>query len=146
MRRPIPRRDPYRGFETRIVPENITLLPKTANQTTGGNSWNERAITVKKGDNISTILRDLGATPEEIKAIAAVLGPRGRDNGLKEGLRLRILLSPIAGGQRQQPIRVIVANDSAIEAVGRAIRQREIRRGRRRQHQYRGRRCERGRR
>src|SRR5262249_61747103 len=27
--------DPYTGFETRIVPENITLLPKTTNQTTG---------------------------------------------------------------------------------------------------------------
>lgn len=109
--------DPYRGFETRIVPENITLLPKTASQTTGGNAWNERAITVKRGDNISTILRDLGATPEEIKAIAAILGPRGRDNGLKEGLRLRILLSQIFGGQRHQPVRIIVANDSAVEAV-----------------------------
>ena len=109
--------DPYRGFETRIIPENITLLPKTASQTTGGNSWSERAINVKKGDNISTILRELGATPEEIKAIAVVLGPRGRDNGLKEGQRLRILLSQIFGGQRSQPIRVIVANESAIEAA-----------------------------
>jgi murein DD-endopeptidase MepM/ murein hydrolase activator NlpD len=109
--------DPYRGFETRIVPENITLLPKTANQTTGGNSWSERAVAIKKGDNISTILRDLGATPEEIKAIAAILGPRGRDNGLKEGQRLRILLSQIVGGQRQQPVRVIVANDTTIEAA-----------------------------
>src|SRR5262249_44998149 len=47
--------DPYAGFETRIVPENITLLPKTGNQTTGGNSWNERSVTVKKGDTIETI-------------------------------------------------------------------------------------------
>ena len=109
--------DPYRGFETRIVRENITLLPKPANQTPGGNSWSERSIPVKKGDNVTNILRDLGATPEEIKAIAAILGPRGRDNGLKEGLRLRVLLSQIFGGQRQQPIRVIVANESAIEAV-----------------------------
>jgi murein DD-endopeptidase MepM/ murein hydrolase activator NlpD len=92
-------------------------LPKTASQTTGGNSWSERAINVRKGDNISTILRELGATPEEIKAIAAIMGPRGRDNGLKEGQRLRILLSQIVGGVRQQPIRIIVANDSAVEAA-----------------------------
>ena len=109
--------DPYRGFETRIVPENITLLPKTANQTTGGNAWNERAVTVKKGDNIWIILRELGATMDEMKAIANILGPRGRDNGLKEGQRVRVLLSPIVGGQRQQPIRVIIANESAVEAV-----------------------------
>ena len=37
--------DPYAGFETRIVPENITLLPKTATQATGGNAWNERTVT-----------------------------------------------------------------------------------------------------
>src|SRR5207249_11693733 len=29
--------DPYAGFETRVVPENVTLLPKTKDQITGGN-------------------------------------------------------------------------------------------------------------
>jgi murein DD-endopeptidase MepM/ murein hydrolase activator NlpD len=109
--------DPYFGFEARIVPENITLLPKTATQTTGGNAWNERTIAVKKGDSIATILRDLGATAEETKAIAGALGVRGRDGGLKEGQKLRILLTPIGAGQRVQPIRVIVASDTAIDAV-----------------------------
>ena len=110
--------DPYAGFEgPRIVPENITLLPKTAAQTTGGNAWNERTITVKKGDTVASILRDLNATPEEIKAIASALGPRGRDGGLKEGQKLRVLLSPIGADRRLQPIRVIVANDTAAEAV-----------------------------
>jgi murein DD-endopeptidase MepM/ murein hydrolase activator NlpD len=109
--------DPYVGFEARIVPENITLLPKTAQQTTGGNSWNERIVTVRKGESISTILRDLGAGSDEVKAVAAALGPRGRDGGLKEGHKLRILLSAIAGGQLQQPVRVIVANETVVEAV-----------------------------
>jgi murein DD-endopeptidase MepM/ murein hydrolase activator NlpD len=110
--------DPYAGFEgMRIVPENITLLPKTAAQTTGGNAWNERTIPVKKGDNAASALRELGATPEEIKAITSALGPRGRDGGLKEGQKLRVLLSPTGAGQRLQPIRVVVANDSSVEAV-----------------------------
>ena len=55
--------DPYAGFEARIVPENITLLPKTTAQATGGNAWNERTIALKKGDIVAAILRDLGATP-----------------------------------------------------------------------------------
>jgi murein DD-endopeptidase MepM/ murein hydrolase activator NlpD len=108
--------DPYAGFEARIVPENITLLPKTTSQTTGGNSWNERTVLVKRGETIGSILRSVGATPDEIKAIAQALGPRGRDGRLKEGHKLRILLSPTPT-QRMQPIRVIVANESAIEAV-----------------------------
>jgi murein DD-endopeptidase MepM/ murein hydrolase activator NlpD len=109
--------DPYAGFEARIVPENITLLPKTTSQTTGGNAFNERLIAAKKGETVATILRDLGATPEDIAAIAKVLGPRGRDGGIKEGQKLRVLLAPVPGTQRLQPIRVIVANDAAIDAV-----------------------------
>ena len=72
---------------------------------------------VKKGDNIGSVLREFGALPDEIKAIAAALGVRGRDSGLKEGQRLRILLSSVPGSERQQPARIIIANDSAIEAV-----------------------------
>ncbi|MEA2936658.1 MAG: hypothetical protein QOC56_162 [Alphaproteobacteria bacterium] len=110
--------DPYIGFEARMVPENITLLPKTTTtQATGGNDWNERVFTIKKGESVSTVLRDLGAKPEEIKAISTTLGPRGRDGGLKEGYRLRILLAPAKDGTRLQPIRVVVANDTAVEAV-----------------------------
>jgi murein DD-endopeptidase MepM/ murein hydrolase activator NlpD len=109
--------DPYAGFETRVVPENVTLLPKTKDQATGGNPNNERIHVVKKGDSVTSILRDQGATPDEAKAIATTLGPRGRDGGLKEGQKLRILMAPSAPGQRLQPYRVIVANDSTVEAV-----------------------------
>ena len=109
--------DPYAGFETRIVPENITLLPKTATQATGGNIWNERTVVAKRGDTAASILRELGATVEEAKAIVATLGPRGRDGGIKEGQKLRILLSPAGNTQRMQPIRVIVMGDSAPELV-----------------------------
>ncbi|HEV3501119.1 MAG TPA: M23 family metallopeptidase [Bradyrhizobium sp.] len=109
--------DPYAGFETRVVPENVTLLAKTKDQVTGGNPSGERIHMVKKGDTVASILRDQGATPEEAKSIATTLGARGRDGGLKEGERLRILMAPAGPGQRLQPYRVIVANDSAIEAV-----------------------------
>ena len=111
--------DPYAGFETRVVPENVTLLPKTKDQATGGNPTGERVHVVKKNDTVTSILRDQGATPEEAKAIATTLGPRGRDGGLKEGQKLRILMVPAGTGpgQRLQPYRVIVANESTVEAV-----------------------------
>ena len=109
--------DPYAGFETRVVPENVTLLPKTKDQITGGNPTGERVHIVRKGDTVTSILREQGATPEEAKAIATTLGARGRDGGLKEGEKLRILMAPAGPGQRLQPYRVIVANDAAVEAV-----------------------------
>jgi murein DD-endopeptidase MepM/ murein hydrolase activator NlpD len=111
--------DPYAGFETRVVPENVTLLPKTKDQITGGNPSGERVHVVKKGDTVASILRDQGATPDEARAVALTLGARGRDGGLKEGQKLRILMAPSGLGPaaRLQPYRVIVANDTTIEAV-----------------------------
>lgn len=109
--------DPYAGFETRVVPENVTLLPKTKEQITGGNPNGERVHVVKKGDSVSSVLRDLGATADEIKAITATLGPRGRDGGLKEGEKLRILMAPASPGARLQPYRVVIANDTMVEAI-----------------------------
>ena len=110
--------DPYAGFEARIVPENITLLPKTTTQTTGGNGVNEKLIVAKKGDSVVSILRDLSATPTDISAITRVLGPRSFDGGLREGQKLRILMASVLGAQpRLQPIRVIIASDSGVDAV-----------------------------
>ena len=89
------------------------MLPKTAAQ--ANTVANEKLVVVKKGDSITTILRDLGAAPADIKAIAAVLGPRGKDGGLKESQKLRVLISPTGG--RVQPVRVVVVGDTAVEAV-----------------------------
>src|SRR5262249_51404754 len=105
--------DLYAGFEARIVPENITMLAKTAAQ--AGTVANEKLITAKKGDTITTVLRDVGAAPAEAKAIAAVLSGRGKDSALKEGQKLRVLISLVAG--RPQPVRVVLVGDSGIEAV-----------------------------
>lgn len=109
--------DPYAGFEPRIAPENITLLPKTAASITGGNDWSERTLTLKKGDSVANVLRDLGALPAEVKGLVATLGPRARDGAGTDGERLRVLLNPAADGKRMQPVRVVIAGDTNVEAV-----------------------------
>src|SRR5205085_1831968 len=96
--------DPYAGFEARIVPENITMLPKSANKNDGPNAWNERLVAVKKNDSAASILRDQGAPPDDIRGLTAVLGARGRDGGLREGQKLRILFAPDAGRMRVVPV------------------------------------------
>jgi murein DD-endopeptidase MepM/ murein hydrolase activator NlpD len=108
--------DPYFGFEARIVPENVTLLPKTTAQPTAGGEGSERIVTARRGETVGSILRDLGATAEEIKAIAAALGPLARDGGIKEGQKLRVLLAPV-GPSHMMPLRVIISGDSTIEAA-----------------------------
>jgi murein DD-endopeptidase MepM/ murein hydrolase activator NlpD len=110
--------DVYGGFEPRIVQENVTLLPKSTAQVTGGNAWNERTVVLKKGDSVSTILRDeMGATADEVRAITAAFGVRGKDSTPRDGYKLRVLLAPGSDATRLQPVRVIIATDSSIEAM-----------------------------
>jgi murein DD-endopeptidase MepM/ murein hydrolase activator NlpD len=109
--------DPYLGFEARIAPENVTLLPKTQKETTGGTPWSERTVTVRKGETVASVLRDLGARSDDIGAVTAMLGARGRDGGVRENHNVRVLLAPTSDPKLMQPIRVVIANDTAIEAV-----------------------------
>ncbi len=106
--------DPYAGFEARIVPENMTMLPKTSAQASSGAS-NEKVITVKKGDTIASILKDLGAAPNDGKAISATLGARGKDGALKEGQKVRVLIATVAG--KVQTLRVTLVGDAGVEAI-----------------------------
>ena len=108
--------DTYFGFMPRVVPENVTLLPKTTSVVNGGGDWSERQVVVKKGETVGSILRELGAAPEEIKAIIAVIGPAALEGGLKDGQKLRVLTTP-AGLGHMQPLRVIIAGDTGIVAA-----------------------------
>ncbi len=98
-----------------MVPENVTLRAKNAGQASGGGDWSERIITAKRGESVGSILRELGAQPDEIKAILAVFGPAAAGT-LKEGQRLRVLMAA-AGIGHNQPLRVIIMGDSAIQAA-----------------------------
>jgi len=108
--------DNYFGFEPRVVPENVTLLPKTTNQVNGGGDWSERQVVVKKGETVGSILRELGAAPEEIKSIIGVIGPAALEGGVKEGEKLRVLMAP-AGLGHMEPLRVIIAGEAGITAA-----------------------------
>ncbi len=108
--------DNYFGFQSRVVPENVTLLPKTTNELNGGGDWSERQVVVKKGETVGSILRELGAAPDEIKSIIAVIGPAALEGGVKEGEKLRVLMTP-AGLGHVQPLRVIIAGDAGITAA-----------------------------
>jgi murein DD-endopeptidase MepM/ murein hydrolase activator NlpD len=105
----------YFSFVPRAVAENVTLLPKTS-PVPGGGDWSERVVPLKRGETVGSVLRQLGAAPEEIKSIIAVIGPAAVDPTAKEGQKVRALLTPVGLGH-MQPLRVIVAGDNGITAA-----------------------------
>ena len=107
--------NPYAGFETRIAPENITLLPKTTAQTTGGNPWNERTDHPEEGR-----LGRLGAARSRRQA--------RRHQGRRRGARRRAAAT--AASRKGQKLRILLAPQrpqAAAAAAGRG-RQRQRRR------------------
>ncbi|MFG1296836.1 M23 family metallopeptidase [Xanthobacter variabilis] len=94
--------------------DNISFVPKTSAETSGGNDWSDTTVVVKKGDTIVSILTDAGVSKEDARALAAAF-KRGKDGIVKDGLRLRMLLQQ--EGSRILPLRVSLFSDSGHEGT-----------------------------
>jgi len=97
------------------VAENMVVVQKTTGETKGGNEWTEKTVVAKKGDTLAVILKELGAQAEPTRALITAFN-RGRDGNLKEGLRIRVLMTPAPTGGIQ-PLRVSIFNDTAHEGT-----------------------------
>jgi murein DD-endopeptidase MepM/ murein hydrolase activator NlpD len=98
------------------IAENMNTVPKTTTETSGGGTASERTVVAKKGEGLTAILKGLGAVPQATTALIAAFGSRGRDGGIKEGHRVRVLLDTLADGQTQ-PLRVSIFSESGHEAT-----------------------------
>lgn len=108
---------PFSTIEVRVVPENVTSLPRTEPRTLPP-LIEERDVVLKKGETLETALRAYGANPDQITAISTALAARIRVAGLAEGQRLRILIGPGPRlGDPKQIVRVIVLGEKGVEAI-----------------------------
>lgn len=98
------------------VAENLSSVPKTAAETTGGNTWSERTVVARKGEGLSAILKELKAVPQATTALLTAFGSRGRDGGIAEGHRVRVLLDTMQDGQTH-PLRVSIFSEKGHEAT-----------------------------
>ncbi|WP_201835154.1 M23 family metallopeptidase [Microvirga zambiensis] len=108
---------PFSTIEVRVVPENVTDLPKI-DQKTATPLVEERDVVLRKGETLETALRSYGATPEQIAAISTALAARIKVDGMTEGQRLRILIAPGPRlGDPRQIVRVVTFGERGIEGI-----------------------------
>ncbi|NIX78176.1 M23 family metallopeptidase [Microvirga terricola] len=108
---------PFSSIEVRVVPENVTNLPKV-DQRTATPLIEERDVVLKKGETLETTLRAYGASPDQIQAITTALAARIKVTALTEGQRLRILIAPGPRlGDPKQIVRVLVLGDKGLDAI-----------------------------
>lgn len=101
------------AFELPAIPENMSTVSKTASEATGGNSWSERTIVAKKGQSLSALLKELGATPQSINALLSAFGSRG---SIAENHRVRVLHDTLPDGQ-VNPLRVSLFSEKGHTAT-----------------------------
>lgn len=102
------------GLTGTLMPDNVSFMPKTSGETSGGNDWSDSTVVVKKGDSIVSILTGNGVAQDQARALAAAFN-RGRDGTIKDGLRLRMLLQEEGG--KVQPLRVSIFSDAGHEGT-----------------------------
>lgn len=107
--------DPYAGIDVQVVPENVTLLAKITLDAAAQGDNSERTVALKRTETLSASLRELGATPDEARAIVQAFAKHVRDGDWPEGTRLHVLFTRLASG-RLAPARVTLLGDTGAEA------------------------------
>lgn len=105
----------FSSIEVRMVPENVTLIPKSEAQT---RDTEERVVVVRRNETLDDILREAGANREVIRRIAAALNTRRGQPAVTEGQRLRIMFVDLdANGKPSTIARLTVFTEDREEAT-----------------------------
>jgi murein DD-endopeptidase MepM/ murein hydrolase activator NlpD len=94
---------PFSSIEVRMVPENVTVVPRSPPASPGpqgqGQGQNdERLIVLKKNETLEEALRNSGVIRELIPRILAALGSAGRN--LSEGQKIKLMFDDMDGSGR----------------------------------------------
>jgi murein DD-endopeptidase MepM/ murein hydrolase activator NlpD len=110
-------RSPFSSIEVRMIPENVTLVPKaeTPQQPT---QMEERLVVVRHGESFEDVLAANNVPRDKIPNIVAALKGKRTDPMVSEGRRLKLLYADFDGsGKNMQLARVTVYADDRIEAM-----------------------------
>nr|WP_245516753.1 M23 family metallopeptidase [Methylobacterium segetis] len=110
---------PFKSIEVLVVPENVTRLPKVELRPNESPLVEERDLALKRGDTFEAALKATGqASDEQVRAIVAALGGRGRTGALAEGQQFRVQVAPgPKPGDPRQVTRVILYGENGIEGI-----------------------------
>jgi murein DD-endopeptidase MepM/ murein hydrolase activator NlpD len=106
----------FSSIEVKMVAENVTIIPK-AQAEPGLKDSEERLTVVKRGETLASILKREGASAEQAAAIAAALGNRRGQTGVREGQKLKLLLADVEGAGTAQVARLALYTDETHEAT-----------------------------
>ncbi len=112
-----PGREPFSRLVVRMVPENVTVMPRF-DAALARNTIEQRAATVRSDENAETLLKNLGVTAAQAKEIVRNLVRRGQP--IEAGRRLKLTFQSLEPGAAKSLVRIDHYNEEIrIGSVGR---------------------------
>jgi murein DD-endopeptidase MepM/ murein hydrolase activator NlpD len=110
-------RSPFSSIEVRMIPENVTLVPKSepAQQPT---QMDERLVVVRHGESFEDVLAANNVPRDKIPNIVAAIKGKRTDALPTEGRRLKLLYADFDGsGKNMQLARISVYMEDRLESM-----------------------------
>ena len=112
-----PINSPFSSIEVRMVPENVTVMPRSAppHQVT---QMDERLVVVRHGETLDDVLRAASVPQATIAAVVAALALKQGEPAIAEGRRLKLMFADLDGsGQNMSLARLSVYDGETLETV-----------------------------
>ncbi|HEY5225482.1 MAG TPA: M23 family metallopeptidase, partial [Methylovirgula sp.] len=112
-----PINSPFSSIEVRMVPENVTVVPRTTpphNVT----RLDERLVVIRHGETLESVLAAAKVPHTTIAAVVAALAPKQGEPAVPEGRRLKLLFADLNGsGNAMSLARLSVYDGETLRAV-----------------------------
>ncbi|MEN5084693.1 M23 family metallopeptidase [Bosea sp. TWI1241] len=108
----------FSGIEVRVVPENVTNAAKTPIAATREPEIEDKLLITKRGENFETVMRNAGASREQIVSMISAFGNRVKIAALPEGQVLQALFAPgPRPGDGRQIVRIALLENGQPSAM-----------------------------
>ena len=108
----------FSSIEVRMIPENVTLIPKVESGQSQPGVMQERLVVVHRNETLDDILRAQGASKDNARAITAAFGAKRGAEAVSEGQKLKLLLADLDGsGKTLRIARVSLYTDEKLETT-----------------------------
>ncbi len=107
---------PFSSIEVRMVPENVTVAPRT-DPSRDNKTPDERLVVFRHGDQLEDILRANGATREQAKSIVTAFEAKRGSAPVADGRRLKFFFARTDDKKPAQIARISVYADENLETT-----------------------------
>jgi hypothetical protein len=96
--------NPFSSIEVRMVPENVSIIPRADESSQQATQMQERLVTVNHGETLEDLLQAQKVPADQIAKIVAAFNAKHGDPVVAEGRRLKLLFADLDGSNKQETL------------------------------------------